>query len=49
MGQITIYPDEKLEKIIVEEAEKQKRSLNNYILFLLTEIFKKKIEESKSE
>lgn len=47
MGQITIYPDEKLEKVITEEAEKQKRSINNFLIFKLTNIFKKELERSR--
>lgn len=45
MGQITIYPDEKLEKVIIEEAQKEKRSINNFLLVKLADVFKKKIEE----
>lgn len=32
---LTIYPDANLLKKIKKEAEKQKRSMNNLILFLL--------------
>ena len=39
---ITIYPDEKLQKKLEKEAEKQKRSMNNLILFILASYFSKK-------
>ena len=38
---ITIYPDEKLQKKLEKEAEKQERSLNNLILFMINSFFKK--------
>jgi len=33
---ITIYPDKALRNKLEKEAEKQKRSLNNFILFILS-------------
>ena len=44
MGQITIYPDEELEKIIIEKSKEAQRSINNFLIFKLTEIFKKEKE-----
>lgn len=49
MGQITIYPDEALEKAITEGAEKQKRSLNNFLIYVLENVFKKEMKEIKEE
>jgi len=39
---ITIYPDSNLRKIIEREALKQKRSINNFILYFLEENIKQK-------
>lgn len=39
---ITIYPDEDLMKKLEKEAEKQKRSMNNLVLFILASFFSKK-------
>ena len=41
VDRITIYPDEKLHKKLEKEAEKQGRSLNNLILFIINSFFKK--------
>jgi len=38
---ITIYPDENLQKNLEKEAEKQKRSMNNLVLFILSSYFSK--------
>ena len=38
---MTIYPDEALMKKIEKEAEKQKRSMNNLVLFILSSYFSK--------
>jgi len=35
MERLTIYPSKKLKKELEEEAEKEKRSLNNLILLIL--------------
>ncbi len=42
MDRLTIYPDEELQKKLNKEAEKQKRSSNNLILFILASYFLKK-------
>ena len=42
MDRLTIYPDEELQKKLNKEAEEQKRSLNNLILFILASYFEKK-------
>lgn len=42
MDRLTIYPDKKLQEKLNKEAEKQKRSLNNLILFILASYFEKK-------
>ena len=47
MGQITIYPDEALEKVITEGAEKQKRSVNNFLIYILENVFKKEMRAIK--
>lgn len=39
---ITIYPDDDLMKKLEKEAEKQKRSKNNLVLFILASFFSKK-------
>ena len=39
---LTIYPDATLTKKINSEAEKQKRSMNNLILFIIASYFSKK-------
>lgn len=36
---ITIYPEKALRTKLEKEAEKQKRSLNNFILFILSSHF----------
>jgi predicted HicB family RNase H-like nuclease len=38
---ITIYPDTELQKKLEKEAQKQRRSLNNFILFILASFFSK--------
>jgi len=38
---ITIYPDDDLMKKLEKEAQKQRRSLNNLILFILASFFPK--------
>jgi predicted HicB family RNase H-like nuclease len=38
---ITIYPDAELQKKLEKEAQKQRRSLNNFILFILASFFSK--------
>ena len=42
MDRLTIYPDKELQKKLNKEAEEQKRSLNNLILFILASYFEKK-------
>jgi len=42
MNRLTIYPDEELLKKLNKEAEEQKRSLNNFILFVLASYFEKR-------
>ena len=42
MDRLTIYPDKELQEKLNKEAEKQKRSLNNLILFILASYFEKK-------
>ena len=39
---ITIYPDDDLMKKLEKEAQKQKRSMNNLILFILASYFEPK-------
>lgn len=39
MERITIYPDKELREKLNKEVKKQKRSLNNLILFILTSYF----------
>lgn len=36
---LTIYPDKELRKKLTKEAEKQKRSVNNFVLFILASHF----------
>ena len=38
---ITIYPDDDMQKKLEKEAEKQKRSMNNLVLFILASFFSK--------
>ncbi len=40
MKRITIYPNKELRKKLDKEAEKEQRSLNNLILFILNKYFK---------
>lgn len=40
MERITIYPNKKLRKRLIELSKKEKRSLNNLILFILDKYFK---------
>ncbi len=42
VDRLTIYPDKELQKKLNKEAEEQKRSLNNLILFILASYFEKK-------
>ena len=42
MDRLTIYPDKDLQKKLNKEAEEQKRSLNNLILFILASYFENK-------
>lgn len=42
MDRITIYPKPELRNKIKQESEKQKRSLNNLILFILNSYFETK-------
>ena len=42
MDRLTIYPDKKLQEKLNKEAEEQKRSLNNLILFILASYFENK-------
>jgi len=44
MERITIYPDKELIKLLKKEAKKEKRSLNNFILFLISKYFGDKNE-----
>ncbi len=39
MDRITIYPDKELQKKIEKEAKKQKRSMNNLVIFILSSYF----------
>jgi len=39
---ITIYPDDELQKKLEQEVKKQKRSMNNLILFILASSFESK-------
>jgi len=39
---ITIYPEKELLKKLEKETTKQKRSMNNLILFILASYFEKK-------
>ena len=41
MDRLTIYPNKELQKKLNKEAEEQKRSLNNLILFILASYFEK--------
>jgi predicted HicB family RNase H-like nuclease len=41
MDRLTIYPDKELMKKLNNEADKEKRSLNNLILFILEEHYRK--------
>ena len=36
MDRITIYPDTELQKKLEKEADKQKRSMNNLVLFVVS-------------
>ena len=47
MGQITIYPDKELEEVLNDESKKQKRSVNNLIIYSLEQIFKKQLNRLK--
>jgi len=40
MDRITIYPNKELRKKLDKESEKEERSLNNLILFILNKYFK---------
>lgn len=42
MDKLSIYPSPELLKKLEKEAEKQKRSMNNLILFILEQALKKK-------
>jgi predicted HicB family RNase H-like nuclease len=42
MERLTIYPDKELMKQLNKEADKEKRSLNNLILFILASSFESK-------
>jgi len=42
MDRLTIYPDKDLQKKLNKEADKEKRSLNNLILFILAKHFEDK-------
>jgi len=42
MDRLTIYPNKELQKKLNKEAEEQKRSLNNLILFILASYFENK-------
>ena len=42
MERITIYPKEELKKKLEKEAQKQNRTLSNFILNVLTSYFEKK-------
>ena len=42
MERLTIYPDKELMKQLNKEADKEKRSLNNLILFILTKHYEEK-------
>jgi len=42
MDRLTIYPHKDLQKKLNKEAEEQKRSLNNLILFIIASYFSKK-------
>jgi predicted HicB family RNase H-like nuclease len=42
MDRLTIYPDKELMKKLNNEADKEKRSLNNLILFILAKHFEDK-------
>jgi len=42
---ISFYPDEKLRKLIEKEAQKQRRSVNQQVIFILTKYFSKKDEK----
>jgi len=42
MDRLTIYPNKELMKQLNKEADKEKRSLNNLILFILEEHFEDK-------
>jgi len=41
MDRLTIYPDKELMKKLNNEADKEKRSLNNLILFIIEEHYRK--------
>ena len=42
MERLTIYPDKELMKQLNKEANKEKRSLNNLILFILAKHYEEK-------
>ena len=42
MDRLTIYPSKELQEKLNKESEKQKRSLNNLILFILAKHFEDK-------
>ena len=42
MERLTIYPDKELMKQLNKEADKEKRSLNNLILFILVKHYEEK-------
>lgn len=42
MERLTIYPEKELMEKIEKEAKKEKRSMNNLVLFILENFFKKK-------
>jgi len=47
MDRLTIYPDENLQKKLNKEAEDQKRSLNNLVLFIIASYFEGKYGKKK--
>jgi hypothetical protein len=42
MDRVTIYPDKELQEKLNKEADKEKRSLNNLILFILAKHYEEK-------
>lgn len=47
MDRLTIYPDEELQKKLNKEAQEQKRSLNNLVLFIVASYFENKDGKKK--